>query len=71
MIKAKVEIIKNFDDNEMEYQKDWKMGDFEEFFRAEGEYMDKLAQIVEEHGKEEQKAILTITIEIKKEKGEN
>ncbi len=71
MIKAKVEIIKNFDDNEMEYQKDWENGDFEEFFRLEGEYMDKLAQIVEEHGKENQKAILNITIEIKKEKGEN
>jgi guanylate kinase len=70
MIKAKIEIIKNFDDNEMEYQKEWKKGDFEEFFKLEGEYMDKLAQIVEEHGKENQKAILTITVEIKKEKGE-
>ena len=67
MIKAKVEVIKDFDDNEMEYQKDWKMGDFEEFFRAEGEYLDKLAQIVTEHAIENQKCNIQFNIEIKKE----
>lgn len=49
-VMARVEIVKSFDDGR-KLSKEWSMGDLKKFFDEEGEYLDKLAKVTEEHGK--------------------
>lgn len=64
-MKAKVEIAKSFD-NGKAFSKVWKHGDFEKFFREEGEYLDNLCKIADDKGKAGEKFTVTysVTVEI-------
>lgn len=60
---AKVDIRKSFDDGRG-FLKDWENGDFEQFFKVEGQYLDKLAVIMEEHAKEGDTFTVTYTVTV-------
>ena len=47
-MKAIIEIEKSFDDSSA-FEKDVVSGDFEEFFRNEGIYLDRCADIIRQH----------------------
>lgn len=49
MAKAKVVIHKSFDESK-EFTKEWKNGDFKDFFKSEGEYLDRLSETLKEKG---------------------
>ena len=40
---AKVVITKSFDESK-QFTKEWQAGDFEQFFKEEGEYLDRLSK---------------------------
>ena len=64
-MKAMVKVTKSFDDGK-KFSKEWKPGDFREFFGEEGEYLDKLAGIVEEHGERLEGYTVTYTVKVTK-----
>ena len=64
-MKAKVTIDKSFDHSKA-FSKTWENGDFEEFFKDEGEYLDRLAKMAEAHGKEGEGFTLVYTVTVKK-----
>ena len=64
-MKATVTITKSFKDGSA-FSKEWEAGDFKEFFEKEGTYLDKLTQILGEHGKPGED--FTVTYEVKVEK---
>lgn len=63
-MKGKVTIDKSFDETR-EFMKSLEDGDFEEFFREEGEYLDRLTKIAEERGKNGEgfTVIYTVSVE--------
>lgn len=48
-MKAQVTINKSFDSSK-EFSKAWEDGDFEKFFKDEGEYLDRLGNTLLEQG---------------------
>ena len=64
-MKAKVVVTKTFDD-ENEFSKEWQDGDFEDFFKDEGEYLDRLAKITEDKGKAGDCFVVTYTVSLVK-----
>lgn len=48
-MKALISIDKTFDDGR-QLAKEWQDGDFLEFFKEEGEYLDRLCKIAQEQG---------------------
>ena len=62
-MKAKVDISKSFDEGKA-FSKEWNQGDFEEFFKDEGEYLDKLCGIAKEHGKSGDSFTVTYTVKV-------
>ena len=65
MAKAKVVIEKSFDDSK-EFTKEWQAGDFETFFKEEGEYLDRLSKTAVEKGAEGQGFTVVYTVTFKK-----
>ena len=45
-MKATITIDKSFDESK-EFSKEWTLGDFKDFMRDEGEYLDKLANLAD------------------------
>ena len=64
-MKAKLEVNKSFDDSGI-FTKVWKQGDFEEFFRDEGEYLDKLSELAGKHGTSGELFTVTYTVTVSK-----
>ena len=64
-MKARVEIEKSYDGSKS-FKKDWKNGDFEQFFLEEGQYLDRLANITEEHGADGEGFTVTYTVTLTK-----
>lgn len=58
MLKAKVVIDKSFDESK-EFTKEWQDGDFKEFFKDEGEYLDRLSKLAD--GRKEVGKLFTVT----------
>ena len=61
-VKAKVKIEKSFEEEVSEFEKEWADGDYEEFFQQEGAYLDRLCNILVEHGKTDEGYTVTYTI---------
>ncbi len=49
-MKATVSIGKSFGIDNPDFSKEWEDGDFKQFFNDEGEYLDKLCEIVASKG---------------------
>ena len=64
-MKAKVTITKTFDKGS-EFSKEWAQGDFNEFFADEGQYLDRLANTVNQHGKTGEGFKVTYTVVLTK-----
>ena len=64
-MKAKVEVKKSFDLGK-EFSKVWKDGDFEEFFKGEGEYLDRLAKTLDSKGMMGDSYTVTYTVTVRK-----
>lgn len=64
-MKATVAITKSFDEGK-EFSKDWVNGDFEEFFKDEGAYLDKLGGILKSKGTDSDKFTVTYTVTLEK-----
>ena len=62
---AKIEITKSFDDAK-EFSKVWEKGDFEEFLKDEGNYLDRLGTITEGKGKNGESWTVTYKITLTK-----
>lgn len=62
-MKAKVVIEKSFDEGQ-EFGKAWMPNDFAEFFRDEGEYLDRLCDIMEGKGDEKDSFTVTYTVTV-------
>lgn len=62
-MQAKVVIDKSFDDTG-EFTKTWENGDFEEFFKEEGEYLDRLSNTTVNHGSEGDGFTVTYTVTV-------
>ena len=58
---AKVVIEKSFDAGK-EFRKTWEFGDFEKFLKDEGEYLDRLRNILKDKGEEGDEFTVTYTI---------
>ena len=66
MTKASIIIEKSFDDSK-KFSKKLESGDLEQFFKEEGEYMDKLSNILESKGSQNDSFELTYKIKVEKE----
>ncbi len=64
-MKARVEIEKSFDKGK-EFSKEWKFGDFQQFFEEEGDYLDKLANILADKGMNGHEFTVTYTVTVTK-----
>ena len=64
-MKAKVVIRKSFDESK-QFTKEWHAGDFEEFFKEEGEYLDRLSGMVEKRPEQGQLFEVTYTVTVEK-----
>ena len=64
-MKAVITITKSFDEGK-EFSKTWEVGDLEEFLKDEGQYLDKLCNILAEHGNDGDKYTVTYTVEVTK-----
>ena len=68
-MKAIITVSKSFT-NEGEglqgFHKDWENGDFTEFFKVEGAYIDRLAKITEAYGEDASGFSITYTIKVAK-----
>lgn len=64
-MKASVKIGKSFDDGRS-FKKDYEGGDFLEFFKDEGKYLDRLANILEDKGKSGDSFTVTYTVTLKR-----
>ena len=62
---AKVRIEKSFDDDKR-FSKELKNGDLEQFFTEEGEYLDRLAKILEAKGEYGEGFTVTYTVQVTK-----
>lgn len=60
-MKATVKIEKSFDEGK-QFSKNYEPGDFAEFFKEEGDYLDKLSGIMKEHGEGNDKFVVTYTV---------
>lgn len=65
-MKALVEIEKSFDDEGSRFAKTYEAGDFKEFFKAEGGYLDNLSATAEKHGKAGDTFTVTYTVTVTK-----
>lgn len=64
-MKATVKIEKSFDDG-TQFSKTWEAGDFEEFLKDEGEYLDRLANILDRNGTNGNGFEVTYTVTLEK-----
>lgn len=64
-MKATVKIEKSFDDG-IQFSKTWEAGDFEEFLKDEGEYLDRLANAVDCIGASGEGFTVTYTVKLEK-----
>lgn len=64
-MKAQIIITKSFDEPS-EFTKSWCNGDFKEFLNDEGDYLDRLAKVLEEKGKDYDSFTVTYTVTLKK-----
>ena len=64
-MKAAVKIEKSFDGSS-QFRKGWESGDFREFFKDEGEYLDKLCGIMEDNAKTGEEFTVTYTVTVVK-----
>lgn len=62
-MKATVTIEKSFDEGK-NFTKQYEFGDFEEFFDDEGMYLDKLAKVTIEKGKNGDGFTITYTVTV-------
>lgn len=65
-MKAKVTIYKSFDGEPREFTKEWNEDDFRQFLNDEGAYLDRLAKVLEERGKESDSFTVTYTVSLTK-----
>ena len=65
MTKATIIIEKSFDDSKR-FSKNLESGDLEQFFMEEGEYMDKLSDMLESKGSLTDSFELTYKIKVEK-----
>lgn len=63
-MKANVNITKSFDRGR-ELSKNWEKGDFEEFMKEEGEYLDRLCTILARGGEGDEFTV-TYTVTVRK-----
>ena len=66
-VRAVVEIEKSFDKTSS-FGKDWKSGDFKKFFEYEGEYIDRLCEVVEDNANECEGFTISYVVTVKKSK---
>ena len=64
-MKATVEIGKSFDDG-AKFSKEYDVGDFVEFFKEEGAYLDRLTDTVKNRGADGEGFKVTYTVTIVK-----
>lgn len=64
-MKARVSITKSFD-KDAEFTKKWEAGDFEEFFKDEGAYLDRLSKLAADKGEAGDGFTVTYTVEVRK-----
>lgn len=64
-MKANVLITKSFD-GAQDFSKTYEAGDFAEFFREEGEYLDRLADGVRTHGDQGEGFKVTYSVTVSK-----
>ena len=64
-MRAKVEIDKSFDESKA-FTKEHKAGDFAEFFKEEGEYLDRLVNTLHEHAVNGEGFVVTYTVTVRK-----
>lgn len=64
-MKAQVTVVKSFDHDEV-FTKNYEDGDFEEFLKEEGKYVDRLSRATEAHGKSGEGFTITYTISLEK-----
>ena len=64
-VKATVQVVKSFDD-EKTFNKDYEPGDFLEFFKDEGKYLDGLADIVKDKGKPGEMCVVAYVVTLTK-----
>lgn len=62
-MKAMISIHKSFNESRV-FSKEYEAGDFEEFLTKEGEYVDKLAKLTEEHAKEGEGFTVVYTVNL-------
>lgn len=66
-MKAQITIAKSFDfDDGKDFCKEWKDGDFEQFFKDEGEYLDRLGNTLLEQGAKGEGFTVTYTVTLTK-----
>lgn len=64
-MKATITIEKSFDKTRG-FSKDLEDGDLQEFFNDEGEYLDRLSKLADEHGEEGDEFTVTYIVNVKK-----
>lgn len=64
-MKATITIEKSFDKTRG-FSKDLEDGDLQEFFNDEGEYLDRLSKLADEHGEEGDEFTVTYIVKVKK-----
>lgn len=62
-MKAKVEITKSFDAITA-FGKEWENGDFSKFFAEEGQYLDKLVNVMREHAEKGETFTVNYTVTV-------
>lgn len=64
-MRAKVVVEKSFDETR-ELSKEWSVGDFEQFFEEEGEYLDRLSKALGDNGHNGEKFVVIYTVTVTK-----
>lgn len=65
-MKAKIIIEKSFDVETKEFSKDYCIGDFAEFMADEGDYLDRLAEVLNRKGTAGTGYTITYTVKLEK-----
>ena len=65
-MKARITIEKSFEEGKKSFSKQVEKRDFETFLKEEGEYLDKLAETVRQHGNEGDGFTVTYIVTLEK-----
>ena len=64
-MKAQVVIRKSFDESK-QFSKEWQAGDFEQFFKEEGEYLDRLSKAASDRPESGKLFEITYTVTVER-----